>query len=154
MPEQNGQKQHVERNIILEGNLPADHEQLAERRQQAAAALQEALDGERVEEDWLDALLWDALVLFQGYPFYTAKNLEFSYYLKGHEMFVSRKDKSITKASIIMAFHKVLELGRVVKGPKKLGTFGASYLYPIFIHMGVIEIGAMERKKGSSHCSD
>lgn len=25
-----------------------------------------------------------------------------------------------------------------VKGPKKLETFGASYLYPMFLHFGII----------------
>ncbi len=53
-------------------------------------------------------------------------------------MFVTRKDKSITRASVMMAFHKALELGRIVTGPKKLGTFGASYLYPVFREIGVI----------------
>lgn len=88
-----------------------------------------------------DELLWNAIVQFQGDLFYTAKNLEFFYLVKGNEMFVSRKDKSITRASVMMAFHKALELGRVVKGPKKLGTFGASYLYPVFWRIGVIRAG-------------
>ena len=55
--------------------------------------------------------------------------VEFFYIIKGNEMFVTRKDKSITRASVMAAFGKALELGRVVTGPKKLGTFGASYLY-------------------------
>lgn len=38
----------------------------------------------------------------------------------------------------MVAFHKALELDRVVTGPKKLGTFGASYLYPVFREIGVI----------------
>ena len=87
---------------------------------------------------WPDDLLWDTLVKFQRYPFHTAKNLEFFYIIKGNEMFVTRKDKSITRASVMMAFHKALELGRIVTGPKKLGTFGASYLYPVFREIGVI----------------
>ena len=37
-----------------------------------------------------------------------------------------------------MAFRKALELGGAVAGPKKLGTFGASYLYPVFVRIGVI----------------
>lgn len=99
-----------------------------------------ASDSLRKEEDarTLDSLLWDTLVKFQDHPFYTAKNLEFFYIIKGNEMFVTRKDKSITRASVMMAFHKALELGRIVKGPKKLGTFGASYLYPVFREIGVI----------------
>ena len=58
-------------------------------------------------------------------------------------MFVSRKDKSITKATILLAFHKAMELqrgGNGIAGPKKLGTFGASYLFPIFLQLGVISI--------------
>lgn len=85
-----------------------------------------------------DGLLWETLIKFQRHPFYTAKNLEFSYIIKGNEMFVTRKDKSITRASVMVAFHKALELNRVVTGPKKLGTFGASYLYPVFQKIGVI----------------
>jgi hypothetical protein len=38
-----------------------------------------------------------------------------------------------------MSFHRALELGEKATGPKKLGTFGASYLYPIFMRIGVIE---------------
>ncbi len=53
-------------------------------------------------------------------------------------MFVSRKSKSITQSTVMMAFHKALELGGQATGPKKLGTFGASYLYPVFVEIGVI----------------
>lgn len=89
----------------------------------------------------LDEMLWETLAAFQNYSFQTAKKLEFSYVLKGYEMFVSRKDKSITKSTVLLSFHKALEVqkrdGRV-SGPKKLGTFGASYLYPVFLHLGII----------------
>lgn len=89
----------------------------------------------------LDHLLWSTLETFQNYSFFTAKNLEFSYILKGYEMFVSRKDKSITKSTVLLSFHKAIAVqlrdGRVA-GPKKLGTFGASYLYPIFLFLGII----------------
>lgn len=84
-------------------------------------------------------ILWETLVLFQNEPYYTAKGLEFTYLIKGNEMFVTRKDKSITKATVVMSFKKALELEGYVKGPKKLGTFGASYLYPVFQRIGVIK---------------
>lgn len=90
----------------------------------------------------LEALLWQTLVQMQNQPFSTLKGLEFTYRIKGHEIFVDRKDKSITKATVILSFWKALELqvqGKEVKGPKMLGTFGASYLYPIFLEMGVIK---------------
>ena len=53
-------------------------------------------------------------------------------------MFVNRKEKSITRATVNLAFEKGLELKSVVTGPKKLGVFGASYLYPVFVRLGVI----------------
>ena len=109
---------------------------MTEEQRQAVRCLKESL--EKKEADMLDEILWETLTKFQGHPFYTAKELEFFYMIKGNEMFVTRKDKSITRASILMSFHKALELGRVVAGPKKLGTFGASYLYPVFRYLGVI----------------
>lgn len=88
----------------------------------------------------LEEFLWETLVKFQKHPFYTAKNLEFQYIIKGNEMFVTRKEKSITKATIVLALRKSIELqreGKKVSGPKKLGVFGASYLWPIFRDFGV-----------------
>ena len=110
-------------------------------REQADAALRSTLAGEGEP----DGALWDALIAWQGEMFYTAKGLAFTYSIRerrdgalGGEMFISRKEKSITQSTVFMAFHKALELGGVVTGPKKLGTFGASYLYPVFIRLGVI----------------
>lgn len=54
-------------------------------------------------------------------------------------MFVDRKEKSITRSSVEMAYLKALEMDGVVTGPKKLGVFGASYLYPVFVRLGVIK---------------
>ena len=82
--------------------------------------------------------LWNILADLQGCVFLTAKGLKFTYKVRGGEMFVNRKSKSITQATVFMAFHKAMELGGVVAGPKKLGTFGASYLYPVFVRIGVI----------------
>lgn len=78
---------------------------------------------------------------FPGLSFLYRKNLEFVYEIRGNEMFVNRKDKSITRASISLAFEKALELQKTegtVKGPKKLNCFGASYLYPVFEKLGII----------------
>lgn len=97
--------------------------------------------GGSISEELVE-FLWENLILLQGQPFLTAKNLEFTYTIKGGEMFVSRKDKSITKATIIRAFEAALSLqknGEKVSGPKKLGTFGASYLYPVFAELGVFD---------------
>ena len=60
-----------------------------------------------------------------------------------NELAVSRKEKTITRSSVEKALAKVLEAGRGVlpvemSSPKQLGTFGASYLYPVFIQFGLI----------------
>lgn len=93
------------------------------------------------DKEHLEELLWKTLTAFQSCPFYTVKNLEFVYEIRGNEMFVNRKDKSITRASVSLAFQKALELQKTegtVKGPKKLNCFGASYLYPVFMKLGII----------------
>lgn len=87
-----------------------------------------------------DAALWERLIALQGDVFHTAKGLQFTYRIQGGEMFVDRKEKSITQATVFMAFHKALELGCQATGPKKLGTFGASYLYPVFKELGIIPL--------------
>ena len=63
--------------------------------------------------------LWEAILAFEGAIFYTAKGLEYSYTIRGNEMFVSRKEKSVTRASILVAYKKAQELG-CVTGPKQL----------------------------------
>lgn len=98
------------------------------------------LSGQPTKEQ--EAELWSMLVYLQGCVFLTAKGLKFTYKIKGGEMFVNRKSKSITQATVFMAFRKALELGGAVSGPKKLGTFGASYLYQIFVRLGVIRADA------------
>lgn len=86
--------------------------------------------------------LWQELVYLEGCLFTTRKGLDFTYKIRGGEMLVDRKEKSITRATVMKAYGRVVELGGDVKGPKRLGTFGASYLYPIFLKMGLIKAGA------------
>ncbi|MCD8375435.1 MAG: hypothetical protein LUD69_00640 [Oscillospiraceae bacterium] len=91
---------------------------------------------ERLKTDAGFPALWDTLALFSGYPFRTAKGLRFRYELKGGEMKVNRKEKTITRSTVEMAYEKARR--GPVTGPKKLGVFGASYLYPVFLRLGVI----------------
>lgn len=89
-------------------------------------------------------LLWATIAAFENYPFKTAKGLRYCYSVKGNELFISRKEKSVTRASVNMAFETAVKLqreGLEITGPKMLGCFGASYLYPIFIRIGVIRDG-------------
>ncbi len=89
-------------------------------------------------EKWQDRL-WTLLKEHEGNEFVTAKGLAYSYVIKGGEMFVSRRTKSITAATIFMAYKRAEELEWIVTGPKKLGTFGASYIYPVFKKLGIIK---------------
>ncbi len=94
-----------------------------------------------------DEQLWQRIVALEGHPFQTTRGLAFCYRVKRNknneilgEIVFDRKEKSITRATIMLAYQKALSVQETegcVRGPKKLGVFGASYLYPIFLHMGV-----------------
>ena len=83
--------------------------------------------------------LWQELTYLQGCLFTTSKGLDFTYKIQGDEMFVYQTAKSITRVTVMKVYGKVVELEGDVKGPKALRTIGASYLYPIFVKMGLIK---------------
>ncbi|MCI8389040.1 MAG: hypothetical protein HFE63_11335 [Clostridiales bacterium] len=86
--------------------------------------------------------LWELMESYQGKVLTTFRGLEFTYWLRGNELFISRRTKTITRSTVNIAYHAAMELMKTcgyVNGPKKLGTFGSSYLYPIFIAIGVIK---------------
>lgn len=104
--------------------------------------------------------LWKAIIIFENYPFKTSgrgsrEGVRFKYTVSktgssggrhydgtevpgyGNELWIEGKEKSISRSTVDLAYKKARELG-VVKGPKALGgVFGASYLYPIFLRLGV-----------------
>ena len=83
---------------------------------------------------------WKHFCAMAGHKFRTFKGLEYTFTAKGNEIFFDRKRKSITCATIMQAYRKAEELikaGRPIDGPKKLGVFGASYMYPIFLELGM-----------------
>lgn len=87
--------------------------------------------------------LWEQLCKHSGETFTTSgrrnrAGVEFKYEIKGAEMFVSNRSKSITRATILYAFHKVQEMNGEVKGPKAIGVHGDSYIYAVFKALGVI----------------
>lgn len=114
-------------------NLSDSSLEAERQRQYRVRKKNKALSTEEIETD-----LWQQLVYLQGCVFTTSKGLDFTYKIKGGEMFISRKDKSITRATVIKAYREAVALGGIVSGPKKLGTFGASYLYPVFQKIGII----------------
>lgn len=117
-------------------------ERLRKFRQRKSAV--EKLCMEIMDEIEVSQTLWDTLILFEGYPFVTAKGLRYYYTIKGNEVFFTRKEKSVTRATVNIALQTAIDLqkgGTKITGPKMLGCFGASYLYPIFKRIGVISDG-------------
>lgn len=100
-------------------------------------------------------LLWNCVLRFEGYRFKTAKGLPFTYEVKktkvgskSGEVIFSRKSKGVTRATVNLAYDRVTEERLkqdknvpVMKTPKKLDVFGASYLYAIFLRFGLISAG-------------
>lgn len=112
-----------------EASLDAERCKKYRQRKSAVARLKEKPDNLE--------LLWDAMVAFAGYPFQTyPKGLKFKYEVKGNEIFVNRKKKSITKATVVLAYQNMRQ-AEEIRRAKELGTFGASYLYPVFLRLGI-----------------
>ena len=92
-------------------------------------------------------LIWDKIVSMEGRAFRTIKGKEFTYHLRRTKHGESRGEIeidhsmiTISRATAILACHQAQEVQEkkgFVKGPGKLGTHGAQYLYPIFIDMGI-----------------
>lgn len=96
--------------------------------------------GQEIDSPDAEKYLWDAIMAYADYPFLTEKGLSMKYTVRGGEIFFNRKVKSVTRASVMEAFHRTRQLQHekgFVSGPKELGTFGASYIYPVFLRIGV-----------------
>lgn len=94
--------------------------------------------------------LWQAIVAFQNFPFYTASGLPFHYSLKTgrngeltKELWVNRREnsKSLAWSSVVLAFQHARQISEEIPGPKKLGNIrGISYIYAIFWKLGLIKV--------------
>ena len=93
----------------------------------------------RSEEEQVEKL-WQELIYLHGCLFTTSEGLDFTYTIRGEEMVLDREEKRITSATVMKAYKRVVEMKGAVKGPKAMGTFDASYLYPIFVKMGIIKM--------------
>lgn len=107
--------------------------------------------------------LWQAIIVFQEYPFRTATGLPFRYKIKigkdgeyNRELLIDRREKSKTLSwsSVKLAFDNSRLLKGVIEKPKALGDIrGISYIYPILWRFGLIQVPektekAMMRKAG------
>lgn len=122
---------------LKELSLYAERCRLYRARKRAVAALAACWERDGEEGEW-EEKLWEAIQAFAGYRFSTVTGLRFSYWVSGNEMVVDRKKKAIVRSSVVMALRRVREAGGNIKGPKSLGIYGASYLYPVFVRLGLI----------------
>ena len=144
-----------------------DSRKYRERRKAVKELHEKIKTGENAEK-----ALWQSVIAYQEYPFHTSSGLLFSYTVKhkkngeySGELIVSRKEgsKTLTKSSVMLAFHTVIEkievsdtvdkpgdiAARVTtvlippeyKGPKAIGQiFGISYVYSLFWKLGLIKV--------------
>lgn len=119
---------------LKELSLYAERCRLYRARKKAVESLREPESDVSIEDR-----LWDAIRIFVGYRFTTAKSLVFRYMVFGNEIRVDRKKKSIVRSSVNMALKKVMDVEGKIRGPKELGVYGASYLYPMFQRFGLIQ---------------
>ena len=75
--------------------------------------------------------LWDVIRAYEGKQFLTKKGLPFTYYIKGGELFASRRERSITRSTFEKAFQKIQENPQEISGPKKLNVYGAPYVWAV-----------------------
>ena len=102
--------------------------------------------------------LWDCIVAFQNYPFYTVSGLPFSYTLKKgrngeytKELFIDRREnsKSLAWSSVRMVFERALEQqGAIFTRPKELvDVRGVSYTFSLLWRFGMISVPEEVEKK-------
>ena len=107
--------------------------------------------------------LWKCVVAFRGYKFKTMSGLPFTYTLKKgrgdeftKELWIDRREgsKSLAWSSVMLAYHNIGKIGKVVGRPKALGDIrGVSYIYGLFYRFGLIDVPdkAKEKMGGKEH---
>ena len=101
--------------------------------------------------------LWEAVLLYSGVRFKTYSGLPFTYEIrKGRngqytkELWIDRREgsKSLAWSSVMLAYHNIGKIGKVVDRPKVLGDIrGASYIYGMFYRFGLIDIPDKVKEK-------
>lgn len=135
----------IERNSV--GNEPEDKREVLWDAGQVEKSRMKTLA--ELKENCTKDNLWNCIVAFQSFTFYTISGLPFSYTLKvgrngeyTKELFVDRmaNSKSLSWSSILLAFQKALEKqDECIIRPKALGDIrGVSYVYSMLWHFGVI----------------
>ncbi|MDD3403523.1 MAG: hypothetical protein PHQ72_09235 [Hespellia sp.] len=106
---------------------------------------------EQLKTNCTEKNLWECIIAFQEYPFYTISGLPFSYQLKigkngmyTKELFISRTEhsKSLAWSSVLYAFRAAQERQEMVfSKPKQIADVrGISYTYSILWQFGIIQV--------------
>lgn len=156
---------------MVEVSANADRCELYRKRKEAVERLVHTINSHTIDTHATDEVdtadignttdidsLWNAIILFQNYPFKTATGLPFSYIIKigrngeyTRELWIDRwgESKSLTMSTVVRAYKKAVELrGEEVSRPKALGDLrGVSYTYSIFYRFGLIEVPEKVREK-------
>lgn len=104
-----------------------------------------------LKENCTEENLWNCIIAFQEYPFYTSSSLPFQYTLKvgcngeyTKELFINRREnsKSLSWSSVRIAFEKAMEKkSSVFTRPKQIvDVRGISYSYSLLWRFGVITV--------------
>ena len=120
----------------------AERELLYRKRKKAKAALAHAVTEEN---------LWDALEIFQRYPFYLTRgtdeagSMKFTYRLSvpaagraGASLVLEPDGTTISITEVLMVFDRILKLQNMTENPDQLGIPNGSYLYAILLRIGLI----------------
>ncbi len=99
--------------------------------------------------------LWSAVSAFQEYPFYTEAGVKFTYrVLDNGNIRISKEDIIITRENVENAYREIargssagdcMDIGAemlVETLTGIMGTAGATWLYPIFVRLGIIKFTA------------
>ena len=127
---------YVKGNYCLpESTLNAERRRVFRKRIRVCEQLRQKIDSTDAEQ-----YLWEAIEAYADYSFRTEKGLSMKYTVKGGEIYFDCGEKSVTRSSVMEAFHRARQLQHekgFVSGPKELKTFGASCLYPVFLRLGI-----------------
>ena len=104
---------------------------------EAAFGVENAAEPERAERRITAENLWEIIASLQGNTFYTAKNLPFTYTVKGGELFTDRRGRSVTRSTFEKAFEKIRS-DAAETGPKKLNMYGAPYVFAVLKAIGAV----------------
>ncbi|MCC8051462.1 MAG: glycosyltransferase family 69 protein [Clostridiales bacterium] len=82
---------------------------------------------EKLKEEGGMENLWNCIVAFEGYPFYTADGVRFRYVVKGSEMKIN--DRIVAKDTVDRTYQKAAAGEKIDSD---------DYLYPVFVRFGIV----------------